>query len=144
MKFNILCLVSCFLSATVFGECIPLNSEEGQRRLERSERAPFDALYNRHEKQLKNYCGVASSVMVLNALSLTNDDGNLLSQHTFFTDPIREIISPETVSKQGFTFRNLITCLNTFPSLYAEGIYGDLFDSPDNLGEALTRLMSAG
>ena len=116
---------------------VSLNSPEGMKRLQDSYHTPLLPLKNSYEAQRKNYCGVASSVMVLKAL------GSSYSQDTFFTEPVQAITSPETVSNRGFNFEELLGCLNTFPDFKAKEIYGSEFSTPEELGGALKQLMSA-
>lgn len=67
------------------------------------------------------YCGVASSVMVLNALSVPAPAApefgsfRMFTQKNFFSDAARKVVPPETVSRQGMTLDQLGQLLETYP-----------------------------
>ncbi|MCM8533101.1 MAG: phytochelatin synthase family protein [Lentisphaeraceae bacterium] len=59
--------------------------------------------------QKKNYCGVCSAVIVLNAARKNTH----LTQDNIFSEDIKKIILPETVAKMGLTLRELTNILKT-------------------------------
>ncbi len=67
------------------------------------------------------YCGVASSVMVLNAMSITAPAApefgkfRMFTQKNFFSDAARKVVPSETVSRQGMTLDQLGQLLETYP-----------------------------
>ncbi|NET62002.1 MAG: glutathione gamma-glutamylcysteinyltransferase [Symploca sp. SIO2E6] len=67
------------------------------------------------------YCGVASMVMVLNALSVPAPETpgiakyNTFTQDNFFNAKAREVITPEIVSRQGMTLAELGGLLESYP-----------------------------
>jgi len=68
------------------------------------------------------YCGVASMVMVLNALSLPAPEASeypgyhLFTQKNFFNNPKTEqVIAAETVARQGMTLEELEKLLESYP-----------------------------
>ncbi|AKG24506.1 phytochelatin synthase family protein [Calothrix sp. 336/3] len=68
------------------------------------------------------YCGVASIVMVLNALEITAPEANqyksyrMLTQDNFFSNTkTKEVITKEVVSRQGMTLSQLGGLLATYP-----------------------------
>lgn len=73
------------------------------------------------ETQINNtFCGVASSVMVLNALEIDRTHQaqfgkyNLFTQQTFFTDAVDAVIPKDLVKKQGMTLDELSRALETY------------------------------
>lgn len=67
------------------------------------------------------YCGVASSVMVLNALSVPAPAApeygtyRMFTQKNFFSDAARKVVPPERVSRRGMTLAQLGQLLETYP-----------------------------
>jgi hypothetical protein len=67
------------------------------------------------------YCGVASSVMVLNAMSIPAPEAPeygsfpMFTQKNFFSDAARKVVPPERVSRQGMTLDQLGQLLETYP-----------------------------
>jgi len=94
---------------------INLNSQEGERLLMeskvRQDYLPLSIHFT--PQQNKAYCGVASSVMVLNALSVPAPEAPEYGQFHFFTQnnflnrKTDSIITAEVVSKQGITLDEL-------------------------------------
>ena len=94
---------------------INLNSKEGEGLLMESQtREDFLPLMVHFTvQQNKAYCGVASSVMVLNTLSITAPEAKeyapfrLFTQDNFFNATARKVVTPELVSRQGMTLDQL-------------------------------------
>ncbi len=103
---------------------IPLNSIEGEKILLDSQaRADYFLLSSQFVTQSNQaYCGVASSVMILNALGLPAPESSqykpfkVFTQENFFAgggDPsqnrleTKQVVSPEIVSRRGMTLGQL-------------------------------------
>jgi len=94
---------------------INLNSKEGKRLLMESQtREDFLPLIVHFTvQQNKAYCGVASSVMVLNTLSIPAPEAKkyapyrLFTQDNFFNAAARKVVIPEVVSRRGMTLDQL-------------------------------------
>ncbi|MGL5804318.1 MAG: phytochelatin synthase family protein [Xenococcaceae cyanobacterium] len=69
----------------------------------------------------QSFCGVATMVMVLNALSITAPKApeyypfNVFTQDNFFNSKARSVIAPEIVSFMGITLEQLGKLLETYP-----------------------------
>lgn len=67
------------------------------------------------------YCGIAASVMVLNALGIPAPPSAdpkhpaIFTQQNFFTPRVGRVLSPEQVSRRGATLDGLAAALNSFP-----------------------------
>jgi hypothetical protein len=103
---------------------IPFNSSEGEQLLiESQSRQDYFLLSNQFVTQVNQaYCGVASSVMVLNALGLPAPDApqykpfKLFTQENFFVGvasptenraDTKKVVAPELVAKRGMTLAQL-------------------------------------
>ncbi len=95
---------------------IPFNTSEGEQLLVESQsRQDYFLLSNQFVTQVNQaYCGVASSVMVLNALGLPAPDApqykpfKLFTQENFFDRAdTKKVVAPELVSKRGMTLAQL-------------------------------------
>lgn len=103
---------------------IPLNSIEGEKILLDSQaRADYFLLSSQFVTQSNQaYCGVASSVMILNALGLPAPESSqykpfkVFTQENFFAGVVtpnqnrgetKQVVSPETVSRRGMTLEQL-------------------------------------
>ena len=94
---------------------IALNSKEGEQLLKesqvREDYLPLSVHFT--IQQNKAYCGVASSVMVLNALSIPAPespeygDFHFFTQNNFFNTQTNSILTPAVVSRQGITLEQL-------------------------------------
>lgn len=83
------------------------------------------------------YCGIASSVMVLNALNIpaplynTHGPYHLFTQDNFFTPNVEKILSDSQVKKHGISLDQLAKVLATFPvqvtTIHADKINADQF-----------------
>lgn len=97
-------------------QLIPFASNEGEKLLLDSQaRADYFLLSNQFVTQINQaYCGVASSVMVLNALGLPAPDSSqykpfkVFTQENFFDRlQTQQVVSPEVVSRRGMTLAQL-------------------------------------
>ena len=97
-------------------QLIPFSSSEGEQLLiESQSRQDYFLLSNQFVTQLNQaYCGVASSVMVLNALGLPAPVApqykpfKLFTQENFFEpEETKKVVPPEQVAKRGMTLAQL-------------------------------------
>jgi Phytochelatin synthase len=100
----------------VANQLIPFNSSQGEQLLiESQSRQDYFLLSNQFITQVNQaYCGVASSVMVLNALGLPAPDApqykpfKLFTQENFFArEDTKKVLAPEVVAKRGMTLAQL-------------------------------------
>jgi Phytochelatin synthase len=123
IPIEILVVGICLASGSGLTQTLPvppnlinLNSPEGERLLvkskARSDYWPLSIQFVTQESQ--SYCGVASMVMVLNALSIPApidakySPYRVFTQESFFTpEQTRNVLSPEVVSRQGMTLNQL-------------------------------------
>ncbi|MDJ0599997.1 MAG: phytochelatin synthase family protein [Crocosphaera sp.] len=112
---------------------ISFNSSQGETLLvESNARKDYIPLTLQFETQENlAFCGVASMVMVLNALSIPAPKAtewivyNRFTQDNVFDNPKTEtVISKETVSRQGMTLQELGSLLKSYP-LDVEVYHGD-------------------
>lgn len=126
--FFALAICSCSVQAVqVTANSQPIlvewDSTEGQMRLQKSEaKDNFWKLVRYYESQTRGaYCGIASAVIALNALSIEAppsqffNNFRMFNQEEFFTDEIKSFITPEDVSQSGLSLSDLAEVLNTFP-----------------------------
>ncbi len=99
-----------------------LTSAEGQRLLRDSEAlADFTPLTAHFVTQINQaFCGVASVVMVLNALEIPAPiapqwEQAYFTQENIFNDATEAIIGRETIARQGLTLAELAGILETYP-----------------------------
>jgi hypothetical protein len=92
---------------------ISLESPEGQQLLSQSDhKQDFPPLSSNFESQKRPaYCGVASSVMVLNALHSNKQGERHLTQETFFDGPTESIRSSYKVTFSGMSLDDLAALL---------------------------------
>lgn len=127
MKFKLssaLVLVSLLLTSTrsigdtlpISSQLIPFTSNEGEKLLLDSQaKADYFLLSNQFVTQINQaYCGVASSVMVLNALGIPAPESSqykpfkVFTQENFFDRvETKQVVSPEIVSRRGMTLAQL-------------------------------------
>ncbi len=103
---------------------IYLDSVEGFRRLEESDRRSFVTLAMYFlSQETQTFCGVASSTMVLNALVPKEERPPvpewkpycLFAQSVFFTPAVEKIAPRAGVLAEGMTLQQLGNALGTFP-----------------------------
>ena len=103
---------------------IYLNSAEGFRRLEESDRRSFVTLGMFFlSQETQTFCGVASSTMALNALVSKKERPlvpewspyRLFAQSVFFTPEVEKIAPRNGVLANGMTLQQLGDALGTFP-----------------------------
>jgi len=102
---------------------ISFTSPEGQQLLLTSQaRSDYWPLSTQFVTQKNGaYCGVASSVMILNALGIPAPRSpeygtiNTFTQENFFTPAATAVVSPEVVARQGMTLEQLGQLLATYP-----------------------------
>lgn len=94
---------------------ISLESAMGEKLLNESEiRQDYTPLSTNFETQLRPaYCGVASGVMVLNALGSYESTYQHLNQDTFFTKKASSIRSPYAVTFSGMSLDELAALLQS-------------------------------
>jgi hypothetical protein len=97
-------------------QLIPFSSSDGEQLLiESKARQDYFLLSNQFVTQVNQaYCGVASSVMVLNALGVAGPESaqykpfHLFTQENFFDRAeTKKVVSPELVSQRGMTLAQL-------------------------------------
>lgn len=97
-------------------QLIPFSSSDGEQLLiESKARQDYFLLSNQFVTQVNQaYCGVASSVMVLNALGVAAPESaqykpfHLFTQENFFDRAeTKKVVSPELVSQRGMTLAQL-------------------------------------
>jgi hypothetical protein len=102
---------------------IDLDSAEGEQLLIESQaRRDYFPLSTQFVTQDNlAYCGVASMVMVLNALNIPAPETpnlgtfRMFTQENFFNEKTQKVLSVEVVSKQGMTLEQLGAFLETYP-----------------------------
>ena len=103
-------------------QLIPFSSSEGEQLLvESNARQDYFLLSNQFVTQINQaYCGVASSVMVLNALGLPAPESiqykpfHVFTQENFFDRAeTKKVVSADLVSKRGMTLSQLGDLLNS-------------------------------
>ena len=102
---------------------IALDDPQGQGMLFRSHYKndywPLTRWYTTQEAPA--WCGIAASVIVLNALGVTPREPvdphapDILTQQNFFSSPVRHIATPQQVSQRGMTLDRLANALGTYP-----------------------------
>lgn len=114
---------SSFAYLPLPNQSISLYSAQGQYLLQQSQ---YKTAYNRlaqfYISQERNFCGVASGTMVLNALQAPNRA--IYNQENFFSSNVKNVVSPATAHQRGMSLTELSAALqkhgaNTTP------IYGN-------------------
>ena len=133
MKFKMV-LLSCCCSIMLYttyayaSGIVYLDTKEGMNMLtEANGNADFASMIRFREPQrFQTYCGVASSIDVLNSLgiesSITNPDTHPYNQYTmysFYTKEVLDIKIPMKVQQEGIELDNLGKMLNTFARVSA-------------------------
>ena len=109
-------------------QLVNLDSEEGMKMLKDSGSSTAFFRLVRYFNPQKNlaYCGVASSVMVLNALPVPKPKGGshgdypFYTQENFFNSDTKAIKTAEKVATEGMSLQELANLLNVFPGVAAE------------------------
>lgn len=99
------------------------DSLEGISRLQTSNaKENFWSLLRFYESQIRpTYCGVATAVIALNALSIEAPRSKFLgkyrmfTQEEFFSDNVLTVIERNDVERRGMSLEDLTTVLKTFP-----------------------------
>ncbi len=85
-------------------------------------RCDYWSLSRYYETQMTYaHCGVASSVITLNALEIPKPkqakykNFGFFTQEDFFTDAVKKIVAPEDVARRGMELEEITDALNTFP-----------------------------
>ncbi len=113
----------CFANGRVFAQTLPLsanlvgfNSDEGEKLFIGSKsREDFFPLSMQFVTQINQaYCGVASMIMVLNALGVTAPEApqykpyHVFTQDNFFSnEKTRGVVAPEIVAQRGMTLEQI-------------------------------------
>lgn len=90
-------IITCVSQPSWAADLVSFESPEGMQRLERSQaKADFFPLANHFESQQnKIFCGVASSVIVLNTLRLRNPDFNIPEDNSLLSKEERRYLPPK-------------------------------------------------
>lgn len=123
----VLCTFPFAIAADGKPQLVPLDSDDGARMLRESTASGDFHRLIRYFSPQKNlaYCGVASSVMVLNALPVPKPQEGPHSPHAFFTQEnffspeAIQIKAPENVAKDGMSLEQLGKFLNVHPGVRA-------------------------
>ncbi|MCE3232804.1 MAG: Glutathione gamma-glutamylcysteinyltransferase [Rickettsiaceae bacterium] len=107
---------------------IAFNSEEGIKEFSESHtKNDYWALASYFETQKTlTFCGVASAVMILNALKINPPISKqyipyrLFTQENFFTTQVKFLISEDEVKKRGIALDTLVSAINTFSDAQAK------------------------
>jgi len=119
----------CLASGGVLAQTLPLpqnlinfNSAEGEKLLINSQALqdyfPLSMQFVTQKNQA--YCGVASSIMVLNALPIPAPEApeygsyHLFTQDNFFNAQTQKVVAPEVVARKGMTLEQLGKLLETY------------------------------
>ncbi len=120
----------CLSGGGLLAQTLPLppslinfNSTEGEKLLlnsqSRQDYFPLSIQFVTQKNQA--YCGVASSVMILNALGIPAPEApefgqyHVFTQDNFFNSQAKTIINPEIVARQGMTLAQLGQLLESYP-----------------------------
>jgi len=112
-------------------QLVELASTEGALRLKESEFSGAFFRLIRYFNPQKNlaYCGVASSIMVLNALPVPKPQGGphgtypFYTQENYFSPEASAIKAPEKVAKEGMSLTELTDILNAHPGVEAKNYF---------------------
>lgn len=111
-------------------ELTSLTSPAGQALLQASEaQSDFLPLASQFVTQVNQaFCGVASTVMVLNAMGITAPlapewERQYFTQDNLFTPQTEAVIARQTIAQQGLTLAELAALIETYPVI-AERRYG--------------------
>src|SRR4028118_1171519 len=119
----------CLASGGLLAQTLPLpqnlinfNSAEGEKLLLESpalkDYFPLSTQFVTQKNQA--YCGVASSIMVLNALGIPAPEApeygsyHLFTQDNFFNAQTQKVVAPEVVARKGMTLEQLGKLLESY------------------------------
>ena len=120
----------CAASGSALAQTLPIppslinltSTEGGQLLLESEARTDFLLLSTQFVTQKNQaYCGVASSVMVLNALGIPAPVApefapfRVFTQDNFFNERTQKVLAADVVARQGMTLNQLSQLLATYP-----------------------------
>lgn len=117
---------------------IYMTTPQGEKLFQESKyKADFWRLAPYYESQEKtNTCGVASSVIALNALGVNGPDRlGEWNQSDFFTNKVQQVVSPENVDLRGMSMDEIQQALETF-DVNATVYYWDE-NNPEKMREML-------
>lgn len=123
----------CLDSKEFNNSTTPLIEKKGvEMLLESNYRDAYWPLSQFHEAQVNGtYCGIASSVMVLNALNIPrpiawtrNTPARLFNQENFFSEEVCNRIDKKVVLKQGLTLAELSQAIDAW-NVPVETLYAD-------------------
>ena len=118
-----------FQATELFAQTLPLAdnltslvSPEGQALLQQSEaQADYTPLMSQFITQINGaFCGIASTVMVLNALNVPPPDApewnrGYFTQDNIFNEQTESVIPRRTISRQGMTLEEVAGFFETYP-----------------------------
>jgi hypothetical protein len=122
---------------------IEWDSPEGVKRLENSKtKSHVNKLLRYYESQIRlTYCGVATAVIALNALSIPAPESKILgqfrlfNQEEFFDGPISQILDTEKAKTSGISLNDMFAIMNSYPLDITE--YKALDLSVEDIREAM-------
>lgn len=128
----------CFADLHSAESIIPLIENQGINMFIQSKyQAAYWPLSQFYEMQQKNHCGVASAVMVLNALQIPRPQiwaGStcaVFTQDNFFSSGVLELITKKDVEEKGMSLATLALALGTWDvdvkTVYADALTEDSF-----------------
>lgn len=148
-----ICFILLFFSShpsSAQNEVIPFNEQKGiQMFLDSDFKSAYWPLIQYYDTQInQTYCGVASAVMVLNALNVPrpydwpNDYyGKLFTQNNFFSESVCKQVDHNLVLKKGLTLQELSLAMEAW-GVQTQIIYADEMTETafrevlkDNLGQ---------
>jgi hypothetical protein len=110
---------------------VPLIQKQGVDMFMQSQyREAYWPLSQYYELQQKNHCGIASAVMVLNALQISRPQVwagspfNLFTQDNFFSDAVCKYINKKEVETNGVSLADLALAMETW-GVNVKTIYAD-------------------
>lgn len=133
-------LLTCLLLAFESQSCtIPFADKKGiEMFLESEFRSAYWPLSQYYESQINGtYCGVASAVMVLNALNIPrpfawpNDNVKLFTQANFFSEAVLKVVDHDAILEKGMSLHELARAISAWgvqtKSLYASNLTEQMF-----------------
>lgn len=133
LLLSVLCVLPIFCSYSDESKVYTtsLIEEKGMEYFFQSEyRAAFWPLSQHYEMQQKRYCGIASAVMVLNALNIprpcvwTGSISTLFTQDNFFSEAVCQRIDKPVVDEKGVSLAELSQAIEAW-GVHVDTIYSD-------------------